>query len=250
MKEKIKRYSLLFIAAAVISASLPSCSKAEDPKPSDNMAEAEQAETTVTTTAATAAAEEKTKAASAAAKKEKAKTTTAAAKSGKDTKKKKKTTTTLAKEEPAAPDLDESAIENYVDKNSGFFSERAVSLLGLDKDDVLKKLSYDENYMVDKESDDKGIERLEYVVDRELKQAFTLEFTDKKLTSFECSSNFDDFNTALSLAKTKGWIPDDSKTIKGKRVFIVPGKKAVYTIFKTRDDEDGTAFITQSYSVK
>ena len=260
MKDRVRRISLLLTAAAMISVSLPSCSKSGDkeqvaPAPHTEQTETEapaeevpEEEPEVTTTAAE---KEKKSEETTAKKKKKKKTTTASSKTDKDKKKTKTTTTTAEPEEELEPaNPDPAAIENYVERKTGFFSDRAADLLGLDKDAVIETVVFDEDYLIMNEADAGGVEKWDYAMDGDERHSFTLEFTDEKLTSFSCSSVFQDFDTALSFVKTKGWERDDSQTAKGKRVFRVEGKNAEYTIYKTRDDDAGSAFITQSYSLK
>ena len=152
-------------------------------------------------------------------------------------------------DKPEADSSEPPAVESLVDDKTGFFSDKVVDILGKNKKQILSGFTYNEDYMVEKEPDKEEILTLHYVVDNDKKYAFTFEFEDDKLTEVTCESIIKNFNTALSAAKSMSWIKDESKTEKGKRVYKVPGKKTVYTIFKTRDEEDGSAFITQSYAL-
>jgi len=254
MKNRLIKTALPFVAAAALAAFLSSCSKGETaPEPAETEAQTEQTTVAETTTAAT----KKTNKSSAAKTTEKksAETTaktTKAGKTTKTTKKTKKTTTTTftvtAVDVPPISEDDPAELESFIDKTNNFFSENALSFLGAEKKEVLKGLTYNEDYMVTYGSDKDEEQTMNYVVDGEKRFFFTLEFKGGVLVKFDCGSQMNDFDTALSSVKSKGWIRDESKVEKGKRVYNVPGRNVTYSIFKIRD-KDGSSYITQSYEL-
>lgn len=244
MKNKLIKTALPLVTAAALAAFLSSCSKkGSAAKPAETEAQTEQ-----TTVAETTTAETK-KTTKASAEKKSAETTAKTGKSGKTTKKTKTTTFTVtAVNVPPIDEGNPAILEGFIDDTNGFFSENALSFIGEEREKVLNGLAYNKDYMVTNGSEKDEEQTMSYVVDGEKRSFFTLEFKNGVLVRFDLSSQMDDFNPALNGVKSKGWIRDEAKVEKGKRVYNVPGRKVTYSIFKIRD-ENGRSFITQSYEL-